>query len=87
MESIINDYVKKHLYGSNLITKLQYGFRSNRSTFHLRTSVIQQWENALNKGQAVKVAALDISHAFERVWHKGSLSKLMALGIIGSIYY
>ena len=50
------------------------------------TSATQQWENALNKGQEVKVAALDISRAFDRVWHKGLLSKLMALGIGGSVY-
>jgi len=86
MESIINDYVKKHIYGSNLITKHQFGFRSNYSTFDLLTSATQQWENALNKGQEVKVAALDISRAFDRVWHKGLLSKLMALGIGGSVY-
>ena len=42
MESIINDYVKKHLYGSSLITKHQFGFRSNHSTFDLLTSATQQ---------------------------------------------
>ena len=55
----------KNIYGSNLITKHQFGFRSNYSTFDLLRSATQQWENILNKGQEVKVAALDISCAFD----------------------
>ena len=50
------------------------------------TSATEQWENALNKGQEMKVAAHDISCALDIVWHKGLLSKLMALGIGGSVY-
>ncbi len=86
MESIVNDNVKKHLFGANLITKHQYGFRPKHSTFDHLTSATQTWENALNNGEEVRVAALDISRAFDTVWHKGLLTKLMSVGIGGCVY-
>ena len=47
---------------------------------------MQRWSNALDKGVEVKVVALDISRAFDRVWHKGLLSKLMSIGVGGQLY-
>jgi hypothetical protein len=86
MESIINDYLRKHLFGSSLISQHQYGFRPKHSTLDLLTSTTQGWENALDKGSEVGIIALDISRAFDRVWHKGLLTKLMSLGIGGQLY-
>ena len=34
----------------------------------------------------MKVVALDISRAFDSVWHKGLLSKLMSFGVGGCLY-
>jgi hypothetical protein len=86
MESIINDKLRKHVFGLRLISDNQYGFRPNHSTLDLLTVTTQKWANALDKGQEVKVVALDISRAFDSVWHKGLLSKIMSLGIGGSLY-
>ena len=55
------------------------------TTFDLLISATQQWENTLNKGHEVKVAALDTSCAFNRVWHKGLLSKLMVVVFIAGL--
>lgn len=86
MESIVNDHIRKHLFSLNLISDHQYGFRPKHSTFDMLTRSTQIWENALDLGQEVKVVALDISRAFDSVWHNGLLSKLMAMGIGGRIY-
>ena len=59
MESIVNDQLRKNLFGLNLITSNQYGFRPGHSTLDLLTSATQRWANALDKGQEAKVAALD----------------------------
>jgi hypothetical protein len=40
----------------------------------------------LHKGHEVKVIALDIRRAFDRVWHKCLLSKLMSFDIGGRLY-
>ena len=61
MESIVIDRLRKHIFDLKLITNRQFGFRLNYSTFDLVTSTTQNWTNALDKGQEVKVVALDIS--------------------------
>ena len=86
MEGVINDCLRKHMFGLKLITEHQYGFRPKHSTLDLLTSTTQRWTNALDKGSEVKVVALDISRAFDSVWHSGLLSKLMAFGVGGCLY-
>ena len=61
----------------------QYGFRSSRSTGDLLTVVFDRIATALNRSGATLTAALDISKAFDRVWHAGLLHKLKFHGISG----
>jgi hypothetical protein len=86
METIINDSLRKHLFNMKLLSSRQYGFQPGKSTIDLLTHTTQNWTDALHKGHEVKVIALDISRAFDRVWHKGLLSKLMSFGIGGRLY-
>jgi len=86
MESIINDHLRKHLFGLRLISNHQFGFRPKHSTLDLLTCATQGWERALDKGQEIKVVALDISRAFDSVWHNGLMSKLMSAGVGGYVY-
>ena len=41
---------------------------------------------AYNRSGATRAAALDISKAFDRVWHTGLLHKLKSYGISGQIF-
>ena len=41
---------------------------------------------AFNKSGATRAVALDISEAFDRVWHAGLLHKLKSYGISGQIF-
>ena len=41
---------------------------------------------AFNKSGATRAVALDISKAFDRVWHAGLLHKLKSYGISGQIF-
>ena len=54
----------------------QYGFRSSRSTADLLTVVSDRIARAFNRSGATQAVALDISKAFDRVWHAGLLHKL-----------
>ena len=56
----------------------QYGFRSFRSTADLLTVVSDRIARAFNRSGATRAVALDISKAFDRVWHAGLLHKLNA---------
>ena len=64
----------------------QYGFRSSRSTADLITVVSDRIARAFNRSGATRAVALDISKAFDRVWHAGLLHKLKSYGISGQIF-
>ncbi|KAI8518904.1 hypothetical protein Bbelb_021610 [Branchiostoma belcheri] len=44
-----------------------------------------QWSSALDKGWEVRVIALDIKGAFDKVWHNGLCSKLKSKGVSGML--
>ena len=64
----------------------QYGFRSSQSTADLLTVVSDRIARAFNRSGATRAIALDISKAFDRVWHSGLLHKLKSYGISGQIF-
>ena len=61
-----------------LFSDFQYGFRSSRYTADLLTVVTERIARTLNLSGAIWAIALDISKAFDRVWHNGLLNKLKA---------
>ena len=63
----------------------QYGFRSSRSTVDLLPVVSDRIAKAFNRSGVTRAVALDISKAFDRVWHAGLLHKLKSYGISGQI--
>ena len=52
-----------------LFSHFQYGFRSSQSTADLLTVVSDRIARAFNRSGATRAVALDISKAFDRVWH------------------
>ena len=64
----------------------QYGFRSSRSTADLLTVVSDRIARAFNSYGATRAVALDISKAFDRVWHAGLLHNLKSYEISGQIF-
>ena len=64
----------------------QYGSRSSRSTTDLLTIVFDRIARAFNRSGTTQAVALDISKAFDRVWHAGLLHKLKSYGISGQIF-
>ena len=71
---------------SGLFSYFQYGFRSSRSTADLLTVVSDRIARAFNRSGATQAAALDISKAFDRVWHANLLHKLKPYGISGQVF-
>ena len=69
-----------------LFSDFQYGFRSSRSTADLLTVVSDRIARAFNRSGATRAVALDISKAFDRVWHAGLRHKLKSYGISGQIF-
>ena len=64
----------------------QYRFRSSRSTADLLTVVSDRIGRAFNRSGATQAVTIDISEAFDRVWHAGLLRRLKSYGISGQIF-
>ena len=85
-EKLVNNRIVDHLEKCGLFSDFQYGFRSSRSTADLLTVVSDRIARAFNRSGATRAVALDISKAFDRVWHAGFLHKLKSYGISGQIF-
>ena len=69
-----------------LFCDFQYGFRSSQSTAYPLTVVSDRIARAFNRSGATRAVALDISKAFDRVWHAGLFHKLKSYGTSGQIF-
>ena len=75
-----------HLEKCGLFSDFQYGFKSSQSTADLLTVVSDRITRAFNRSETPRAVALDISKAFNRVWHDGLLHKLKSYGISDQIF-
>ena len=85
-KKLANNVIVDHIENCGLFSDFQYGFRSSRSTADLLTVVSDRISWAFNRSGAIRAVALDISKAFERVWHAGLLHKLEFYGISGQVF-
>ena len=84
--SVVSKVFEKLVEKCGLFSDFQYGFRSSRSTADLLTVVSDRIARAFNRSGATRAVALDISKAFDRVWHAALLHKLKSYGISGQIF-
>ena len=85
-EKLANYSIVDHLEKCGLFSYFQCGFRSTRSIADLLTVVSDRIARAFDRSGATRAVALDISKAFDRVWHAGLLHKLKSYGISGQIF-
>ena len=85
-ETLINSALIRHIESSGLFCDAQYGFRSSRSTADLLTVFSDRIYRSLNDCSETRAVALDISKAFDKVWHAGLLHKLKAYGVSGPVF-
>ena len=85
-EKLVNNRIVGHLGKCGLFPDLQYGFGSSRSTADLLTVVSDRIARSFSRSGATGAVALDISKAFDRVWHAVLLHKLKSYRISGQIF-
>ena len=85
-KKLVNNRIADHLEKYGLFSDFQYGVRSSQSTADLLSVVSNRIARAFNRSGATRAVALDISKAFDRVWHAGLLHKLKFYGISGQIF-
>ena len=85
-EKLVNDGIVDHLQKCGLFSDFQFGVRSPRSTADLLAVVSNRISNDFNRSRATQAVALNISKAFDRVWHAGLLHKFKSYRISGQIF-
>ena len=86
-EKVIFNNLYSYLITNNLITKNQSGFRPGDSTTNQLLYLVNEIHQAFEDPNSLEVRAvfLDISKAFDKVWHNGLIFKLKQNGICGSL--
>ena len=85
LETIVQRHVLEYLTTYDLITHSQSGFLPSHSTVYQLLTLYDDICSALDKGIITQAIFFDISKAFDKVWHRGLLKKLQAIGIRGNI--
>ena len=75
LESIIFDFIIKHLRKNKLISKSQYGFISRRSASLQLLTVMETWCNILDDNGTVDDINMDFKKAFDSVPHRRPVEK------------
>ena len=68
---------------NNLISKNQSGFRPGDSCINQLLSITHEIYQSFDDSLQVRAVFLDISKAFDKVWHKGLIFRLKQNGISG----
>lgn len=81
IERLILKRLNEDIFKLNLIPNEQHGFRSNHATTHQLLRVTEKITTSLIKKEATVAVMLDVSKAFDRVWHEALIYKLHNMGI------
>ena len=85
LEKIIFKHIFNHIRDNSILTEWQSGFMPGCSTVSQLLEIYHKFCQSVESGKEVRVIFLDISRAFDRVWHAGLLYKLKLIGIDGSL--
>ena len=87
LEKLMYDSLYSHLVSCDLLNPNQSGFRPGDSTVNQLISITHTIFKAFdcNPPLDVRSVYLDISKAFDRVWHDGLIFKLKRCGVAGQL--
>ena len=81
MERIVHTRLYEHCVSNNLLTDKNSGFKRCDSTVNQLVFITNKINEALDKKSDACLVFLDISKAFDKVWHRGLLHKLRQFGM------
>ena len=76
MESVIHDRLLTHCIDNDIINERQAAYLKGDSTISQLIYIVHQIRVAWGHSKIAHCAFLDISAAFDKVWHKGLIAKL-----------
>lgn len=75
-EKIVHTTLQNYLNSADVIAKFQFGFRSNHSTVQQLFRITEHISTSFEKHCHSGAVFIDVSKAFDKVWHGGLLYKL-----------
>ena len=84
-EKLVFDKFYDYLIRNNILTDVNSGFKKNDSAINRLLAILENIYQSLDNHQDSIFVSLDISKAFDRVWHEGLLFKLKQLGVNGAL--
>ena len=85
LEKIVFKRLYEYLTENRLLTDKNSGFKKNDSTTNQLLKIVHQIYQDINEGKDTCMVFLDVSKAFDKVWHKGLIFKLQKMGIRGNL--
>jgi hypothetical protein len=85
-ERIVYRRLYRFLSDNNLLTPKNSGFKEKDSAIYQLISIVDKIYRALEDGKDISMVFLDVSKAFDKVWHLGLLHKLKTNGIDGKLF-
>ena len=79
-KKLVNNRIVDHSEKCGVFSNFQYGFRSSWSTVDLLAAIFDKIARVFKSSWATWAVALDISKAFDRVWHAGLLQNRKSYG-------
>ena len=83
-EAVIHSRLLRHLLSNNIITKQQAAYLPADSTAQQLLSMIHLIKTSMASNNIAQGVFLDVSAAFDAVWHKGLIAKLEQINISGT---
>jgi hypothetical protein len=84
-ERVVYIHLYRYLKINDLLTWKNSGFKELDSAINQLLFITDKIHKALENGKEICQVFLDVSKAFDRVWHKGLLHKLKCMGVEGEL--
>ena len=84
IEAVIHDRLLNHCMENDVISERQAAYLKGDSTISQLIYIVHQIRQQWGHSKIIQGAFLDISAAFDKVWHRGLISKLSQIGIDGT---
>ena len=85
-ERVVYMHLYKYLKENRLLTWKNSGFKELDSAINQLLFIVDKIHKALEAGKEICLVFLDVSKAFDRVWHSGLLHKARCMGIEGRLF-
>ena len=85
-ESVLHDRILKHCIENNVITDKQAAYLKGDSTVSQLAYIVHNIRTNWGHKKITQGLFLDVSSAFDKVWHNGLLAKLAQIGVEGSFF-